>query len=124
MKSLFFKHKCSYRSRNCILFYFRRFAKAETFGFGLMDIGVGSFVFAAGLVALEARKGQEFVAKNRVAYLFNSVRGSVPMLMLGFLRYFSLKGSGYHTHESEYGLHWNFFFTMAVTKVRALQEIA
>jgi len=95
----------------------RRFAKAETFGFGLMDIGVGSFVFAAGLVALEARKGQEFVAKNRVAYLLNSVRGSVPMLMLGFLRYFSLKGSGYHTHESEYGLHWNFFFTMAVTKI-------
>ena len=35
----------------------RRFAKTETFGFGLMDIGVGSFIFASGLVSQEARKG-------------------------------------------------------------------
>jgi len=97
--------------------YPRRFAKAENFGFGLMDIGVGSFVFSGGLVALEARKGQEFVSRNRLGYLLNSIRGSIPMLLLGFLRYASLKGSGYHTHESEYGLHWNFFFTMAVTKM-------
>jgi len=95
----------------------RRFAKAENFGFGLMDIGVGSFVFSAGLVALEARKGQDVVSRNRLGYLAKSFKESIPMILLGFVRYLSLKGSGYHTHESEYGLHWNFFFTMAITKV-------
>jgi hypothetical protein len=35
----------------------RRFAKTEDFGFGLMDIGVGAFVFVSGLVSQEARRG-------------------------------------------------------------------
>lgn len=33
----------------------RRFCKAETYGSGLMDIGVGAFVVANGIVAPEAR---------------------------------------------------------------------
>ena len=37
----------------------RRFCKAETFGTGLMDIGVGAFVVANGLVSNEARSNKE-----------------------------------------------------------------
>ena len=46
--------------------YPRRFSKTETFGYGLMDIGVGSFVFAGGLVSQEARKGAEGSKKRYV----------------------------------------------------------
>lgn len=39
----------------------RRYAKAETYGTGLMDIGTGMFVYASGLVSktttLEHKKG-------------------------------------------------------------------
>ena len=35
--------------------YPRRFAKCETYGFSVMDIGVGAFIFAAGLTSPQAR---------------------------------------------------------------------
>jgi len=48
----------------------RRFAKTETFGFGLMDIGVGSFIFATGLVSQEARKGIRSGSVNMEVLIF------------------------------------------------------
>jgi hypothetical protein len=53
----------------------------------------------------------------RLKFLTESIMSSIPILMLGALRLASVKLSGYHEHISEYGLHWNFFFTMASVKV-------
>ena len=64
----------------------RRFAKTETFGFGLMDIGVGSFIFASGLVSQEARKGlQKLVSKYFLTHRFGQMASihlcSIPLIV-------------------------------------------
>jgi phosphatidylinositol glycan class W len=95
----------------------RRFAKVENWGTSLMDLGVGSFVFAAGVVAprrallarLEGRKAEGLRVRMRAA-----LGGSAVLLVLGALRTLSVKGVDYQEHVSEYGVHWNFFFTLGL----------
>lgn len=97
----------------------RRFCKVETFGKGLMDAGVASFVLSNSIVAPEAR-GRLAVARcwsEVVERVSRSVVGSWPLLVLGFGRLISVKGSDYHEVFSEYGVHWNFFFTLSVVRI-------
>ncbi|KAH9534507.1 hypothetical protein CY35_17G009000 [Sphagnum magellanicum] len=84
----------------------RRYAKTETYGTGLMDIGVGSFVVANALVSRQARS----LPPSKYGGVLRNVS---PLLILGLARLIVTKGVDYQEHVAEYGVHWNFFFTLA-----------
>ena len=48
---------------------------------------------------------------------WRSIISSTPLVVLGIMRIISLKFTDYQEHASEYGIYWNFFFTLAVVKV-------
>ncbi|KJE91047.1 hypothetical protein, variant [Capsaspora owczarzaki ATCC 30864] len=79
----------------------RHHAKTETFGTSMMDAGVGSLAFSAGLASKPP---------NSLAAV---VPRTIPLLILGALRTLAVKATDYHEHVSEYGVHWNFFLTLA-----------
>ena len=89
----------------------RRLAKAETYGTGLMDVGVGAFIMSHGLTAPEARE------RGGGAKLVATLRGLLPLIVLGALRVMAVKSTDYQEHVTEYGVHWNFFFTIATVRV-------
>ncbi|RUS27795.1 GPI-anchored wall transfer protein [Jimgerdemannia flammicorona] len=90
----------------------RRFAKVETFGTSLMDLGVGTFVFSSGIVASRAYLRKSAEQTSLPKQLLSAVRSSLPAIILGFARFALTKGVDYQEHVSEYGAHWNFFFTL------------
>ncbi|RAL61806.1 hypothetical protein DID88_002869 [Monilinia fructigena] len=77
---------------------------------------VGSFVFSGGLVG--ARPLLKELSSTRTSSklsirLYNSLRHALPLIVLGTIRLYSVKGLDYAEHVTEYGVHWNFFFTLA-----------
>lgn len=88
----------------------RRFAKTESFGFGLMDLGVGFFICANGMIVKNLKSANDFK---------KILKGSMVLIILGLARLISTKSVDYHQLVSEYGVHWNFFFTLAFCRLFA-----
>ena len=77
-----------------------------------MDLGVGSFVFSLGLTS-----SQPFLRNlrtTRKTTFPEALRRSAAVLVLGYIRILSVKGTDYPEHVTEYGVHWNFFFTLGL----------
>lgn len=92
-----------------------RLAKTDIHGFSLMDMGVGSFVALNGLLSLEARTDKR--AREKVLSWKKALVSCIPILILGFQRLALVKGMKYQEAVTEYGVHWNFFFTLTFAKM-------
>ncbi|KAJ1926883.1 Glucosaminyl phosphatidylinositol (GlcN-PI) nositol acylation protein, partial [Linderina macrospora] len=92
------------------------FAKVETFGTSIMDLGVGSFVFSAGVVGAKPflpRHVKDKVVKTSLVHQLKAgLWTAFPILALGIIRFVMTESVDYQKHLSEYGKHWNFFFTL------------
>ncbi|PPR02804.1 hypothetical protein CVT26_009590 [Gymnopilus dilepis] len=96
----------------------RSLAKCETFGVSLMDLGVGSFVFSQGVVsAIPIVKDASYLQAPLLPKLIKVTRKCLPIIALGLVRVLLVKGTEYPEHVTEYGVHWNFFITLAVLPI-------
>ncbi|KAJ2725329.1 Glucosaminyl phosphatidylinositol (GlcN-PI) nositol acylation protein [Coemansia sp. Benny D115] len=93
-----------------------RFAKVETFGTSIMDLGVGSFVFSAGVVGIKPFLSRQVDGRVVSPTLGRQLKAGLwtafPILGLGLARLILTESVDYQKHVTEYGTHWNFFFTL------------
>lgn len=80
----------------------KHLSKTESFGTSFMDLGVGSFTLAFGLVD----------ARYHLLGTYNT-RKVLPLVLLAIVRLISVTLTNYPQHSTEYGTHWNFFLTLA-----------
>jgi phosphatidylinositol glycan class W len=89
----------------------RRYCKTEIYGYGFMDLGAASFVIVAGWTSvLQHHQYQQSIASGN--YYYKVIKKCTPLLLIGLIRLATTKGLEYQEHVSEYGIHWNFFFTL------------
>ncbi|EJK69556.1 hypothetical protein THAOC_09172 [Thalassiosira oceanica] len=91
----------------------RRYCKTEESGYGLMDIGASSFVIIAGWTSALNARGADGAPQAVGSLAFKATKKCLPLFIIGLVRLATNKGLEYQEHVSEYGVHWNFFFTLS-----------
>lgn len=104
----------------------RENAKTETFGVSAMDLGVGFYIVCH---SMRIVRNEEISSLNKITIstqlkqfpsdLFKTLKSSSFLLAIGFGRLYSIKATNYVEHVSEYGVHWNFLFTIVLVKLIA-----
>lgn len=82
-------------------FFPSRFGKSDYYGYKFMDIGVGSYVYNAGMMSVK------FSHKKNIKSIFY-------LSVLGFLRFFCIRFFGLEVNVREYGKYLNFYFVLAI----------
>ncbi|PVU99254.1 hypothetical protein BB559_000863 [Furculomyces boomerangus] len=93
-----------------------KYSKTVLYGTSVMDVGVGSFVFSSGIVGYRFYARQEMRkslgGNSLLLILKESLKASSVTLLLGLLRFVLTRAVDYDVAVIEYGIHWNFFFTL------------
>ena len=90
-------------------------SKSEEFGISVMDAGVALITLNAGVTSRKARPW--FKPKSFARDIVSTLYESLFHVLLGFMRILMLKSTDYQEHASEYGIHWNFYTTIALVNV-------
>ncbi|CAI5441164.1 unnamed protein product [Caenorhabditis angaria] len=93
----------------------RKYAKTEYFGHSVMDLGVSVFICMSGLSSKmsQSRNNENIGSDQRKWYLSSTLF----LFIIGMARTIFLEILDYPKHVSEYGVHWNFFFTLASVRI-------
>ena len=96
----------------------RHAAKTLTHGHSVMDLGVGAVVLIGALTRRRHRspspgEAAERPLQRRSSQLVRVVSRHAPLVLVGLARVLAVRATAYHEVHSEYGTHWNFFFTLA-----------
>lgn len=86
------------------VFWDPRFSKNDGYAIGLMDLGVGCFMFNGGVVSCK-------VARRKMA------KSAVLLFLLGLLRLLAVGAFKLQVNPKEYGTHWNFYFTLSAVSL-------
>ncbi len=82
-----------------------RFIKMSYYGTSLMDVGVGMIIFGGGIVEGRRKRKQGVFSRSQMVT-------QALLLIMGLGRLYLLKLCNYQHDVKEYGVHWNFFFTI------------
>ena len=83
---------------------------------GLFLAGLMELTFEGAFVASNAMASSD--AKSKTMKLNRLIlTKSFPLLVIGISRWACTAALGYHVAVTEYGVHWNFFFSLFVVKV-------
>ena len=98
----------------------RRLGKTRHHGIWLMDVGSGSFVLANALVSREAlgvppTKERTSASSGELPgyNLVVALHSTLPLLICGTVLAVMVYAFDYQQPVEEYGVYWNFFFTLA-----------
>lgn len=89
-----------------------RWGKTRSFGTSLMDTGVFLVMIVTGATWDWAKMLQTPIVKR----LGQAFIKSIVIMIIGFGKCFTMWFFDYHGFVDEYGIHWNFFMTIAITE--------
>ena len=84
-----------------------------------MDIGVGTYIGMSSLVLKCVTSPTLYAKRSFYQQLVSTLKSCSFILLIGLGRLALLNLFSYHQPVTEYGLHWNFFLTIAVVRLIA-----